>query len=77
MENIRIQLLLDEVYSVMMKESIEEKKTFVSKIQGTMSYEELKTITQYNTKVMSLLKLVDDVKSIVDNIKCKHENYLG
>ena len=29
MENIRIKLLLDEVYSVMMKESIEEKKTFV------------------------------------------------
>jgi hypothetical protein len=77
MENKRIHLLLDEVYAVIMKESIEVKKTFLKERGNnaatlvTMSYDELKTITQYNTEVMIALNQIDDVQQMVHNLKIK------
>tara|TARA_R100000935_G_scaffold5926_2_gene13291 strand:- start:2386 stop:2649 length:264 start_codon:yes stop_codon:yes gene_type:complete len=86
MENKRIHLLLDEVYAVVMKESIEVKKTFLKERGAgegsyklgnnaatlvTMSYDELKTITQYNTEVMIALNQIDDVQQMVHNLKIK------
>ena len=77
MENKRIHLLLDEVYAVVMKESIEVKKTFLKERGNnadaliTMSYDELKTITQYNTEVMIALNQIDDVQQMVHNLKIK------